>query len=332
MIRPRNRLVVALAYDRLCTFEFGITVEIFGLPRPELGPGWYRFGVASLERGPLRATGGVTVKADGGLALLRRAGTIVVPGWRDVDEVPPPALLAALRSAYARGARLLTICSGAFVLAAAGLLDGRRATTHWRYVDRLRDRHPAIRVEPDALFVDEGRVLTSAGSAAGIDLCLHLVTRDYGAKIANQVARRLIVSPQREGGQSQFIPAPVSAASADGLGRVLEWARRNLAEPIRVAGLARQAAMSPRTFARRFRDAAGTTPHRWLTHERVLAAQHLLETTDDTIDAVAGAVGLGSATLLRFHFRRVLRTTPTRDRRQFTQARGSRGHAFRRGR
>jgi AraC family transcriptional activator FtrA len=319
MARVDRRRVVALAYDRMATFEFGIVVEVFGLPRPEIKAPWYRFEVCALDRGPLRATGGVTIRAARGLRALSRAGTIVIPGWRDPDERPPEALLKALRAAHARGARLVTICSGVFVLAAAGLLDGRRATTHWRYVERLRALHPRVRVEPDVLYVDEGQVLTSAGSAAGIDLCLHVVRRDYGAEIANQVARRLVVSPQREGGQSQYVPTPVPPARTGGLGRALEWAQRRLGEDLSVARWARQAAMSPRTFARRFRDETGTTPHRWLLHQRVLAAQQRLETTSRSIDEVAEDVGLRTAATLRLHFRRALRTTPTAYRRRFSR-------------
>ena len=319
MARVDRRRVVALAYDRMAVFEFGIVVEVFGLPRPEVKVPWYRFEVCALDRGPLRATGGVTVRARAGLRALSRAGTIVIPGWRDPDERPPEGLLRALRAAHARGARLVTICSGVFVLAAAGLLDGRRATTHWRYVERLRALHPRVRVEPDVLYVDEGQVLTSAGSAAGIDLCLHVVRRDYGAEIANQVARRLVVSPQREGGQSQYVPAPAGPAIRGGLGRVLEWAQRRLGEDLSVARWARQAAMSPRTFARRFRDETGTTPHRWLSHQRVLAAQQRLETSAESIDEVADRVGLRTAATVRLHFRRALRTTPTDYRRRFSK-------------
>lgn len=255
MTALRNRRVAALVYDRLCTFEFGIAVEIFALPRPELSVDWYEFAVCSLDLGPLRATGGVRMEPTAGLGGLRRAGTIVIPGWRDPNERPPDALLNAVRAAHARGARLVTICSGVFVLAAAGLLDGKRATTHWRYVDRLRELCPRIRVEPDVLYVDEGTILTSAGSAAGIDLCLHIVRRDYGANIANQVARRLIMPPQREGGQSQYIPAPIQPEAHGGLAHVLEWAHRHLSERLSVERLAQRAAMSPRRsragFARR---------------------------------------------------------------------------------
>jgi len=316
---PDNRLVSALIYDRMATFEFGIVTEMFALPRPELNVPWYAFTVCALNRGPMRATGGVSVQARSGLGSLRSAGTIVIPGWRDPAERPPAALLAALRRAHARGARLLSICSGVFVLAAAGLLDGRRATTHWRYVERLRADYPQIRVEPDVLYVDEGAILTSAGSAAGIDLCLHLIRRDYGAEIANQVARRLVVSPHREGGQAQFIREPVPTSPEGGLAPVMEWAVKRLREPLTVAELARQARMSPRTFARRFVKESGATPHRWLTHQRLEAAQRRLETTRDGIDDVAAACGFDSAMTLRHHFRRAFRTTPTAYRRRFAR-------------
>jgi AraC family transcriptional activator FtrA len=242
----------------------------------------------------------------------------VISGWRDLDERPPEALLNAIRAAYARGARLVTICSGAFVLAAAGVLDGRRATTHWMFAETLQTRYPNIRVEPDVLFVDEGQILTSAGSAAGLDLCLHIVRCDYGAEIANQVARRLVVPPQREGGQSQYIPTSMRSNPANGLARVLEWAQRRLHEPLSVERLADRAAMSGRTFARRFREETGTTPHQWLTHQRLIAAQRRLETTQEPIDDVAEAVGLRTAATLRLHFRDMLGTTPTAYRRKFS--------------
>lgn len=317
-----QRRVAVLAYDGLCTFEFGIAVEVFGMPRPELGVPWYRFQVCALRRGPLRATGGITVRATAGLEALRRAGTIIIPGWQDIDSRPPESLLKALRAAHARGARLVSICSGAFLLAAAGLLDGRRATTHWRYVERLRARYPRVEIEPDVLYVHDANILTSAGSAAGIDLGLHIVRLDYGAEIANMVARRLVVSPQRDGGQSQYVAAPARTPSSGGLAPVLDWAHARLGEELSVARLARRSAMSPRTFARRFLEQTGTTPHRWLVHQRVLAAQQRLETTTDSIDEVASAVGLQTAATLRFHFRRILRTTPTAYRRRFFRADG----------
>jgi len=316
---PRRRVAV-LAYDRLCTFEFGIAVEIFGLPRPEITQPWYTFRVCSLDPGELRATGGVAVRADAGLNVLQRAGTIVIPGWRDADERPPERLLNALRAAHARGARIVTICSGVFIVAAAGLADGRRVTTHWRYIEKLKTRYPQLTVEADVLYVHDGQLLTSAGSAAGIDACLHLVRSDYGAEIAHQVARRLVMPPQRDGGQAQYIPAAVRTKTpACGLTPTLEWMQRRLADPLPVTSLAERAAMSPRTFARRFREATGTTPHRWLVHQRIIAAQRLLETTGDSIDGIAEAVGLQTAATLRHHFTRTLSTTPTAYRHRFSK-------------
>jgi AraC family transcriptional activator FtrA len=312
------RRVAALAYDGLCTFEFGIVVEVFGLPRPELDVEWYNFEVCSLERGPIRATGGIRVEARRGLRSLRQAGTIVIPGWRHADETPPAALVRALRSAHARGARLVSICSGVFVLAATGLLDGKRVTTHWRYVDRLTSRFPNLRVEPDVLYVDEGSILTSAGSAAGIDLCLHIVRRDYGAEIANQVSRRLVTPPHRDGGQAQYVQDPIRSQAAAGLAPVLQWAQSHLSKALQVEDLARKAAMSPRTFARRFGQQTGTTPHQWLMHQRLLAAQRRLENTSEAIDQIAEAVGLQTSAALRQHFSRALGTTPTAYRRRFS--------------
>ncbi|HMC58815.1 MAG TPA: transcriptional regulator FtrA [Candidatus Solibacter sp.] len=312
------RRVAVLAYNDLCTFEFGIVVEVFALRRPELNVEWYDLEVCSLERGPIRAMGGIRVEARRGLRGFQQAGTIVIPGWRNADEAPPEALVKALRAAHADGARLVSICSGVFVLAATGLLDGKRVTTHWRYVDRLTSRFPNVRVEPDVLYVDEGSILTSAGSAAGIDLCLHIVRRDYGAEIANQVARRLVMPPHRDGGQTQYVRDPVPSEAAGGLAPVLAWAQSHLGKPWRVDDLARKAAMSGRTFARQFRLQTGTTPHQWLIHQRLLAAQRRLEKTDEAIGQIAEAVGLETAATLRHHFSRVLGTTPTAYRRRFS--------------
>jgi AraC family transcriptional activator FtrA len=312
------RMVTALAYDRLAAFEFGIVVEVFGLPRPELGVDWYNFEVCALERGPIRALGCIRVEPRRGLRALKQAGTIVIPGWRHADERPPEPLLRALRAAHADGARLVSICSGVFVLAATGLLDGKRATTHWRYVERLTSLYPKIKVEPDVLYVDEGSILTSAGSAAGIDLCLHIVRRDYGAEIANQVARRLVMPPHREGGQAQYVQETIRGDAGGGLAPVLEWVQSHLSKALKVEDLARKAAMSPRTFARRFREQTGTTPHQWLMHQRLLAAQRRLEKTGEAIDRVAEAVGLQTAATLRQQFGRALGTTPTAYRRRFS--------------
>src|SRR5215467_416563 len=234
MALRHSRRVVAIAYEGLCTFEFGIAVEVFGLPRPELDVQWYRFRVCSFEPGPVRATGGFLLYAAAGPAALRWADTIIIPGWRGDDEQPPDALLRALRAAHRRGARLVSICSGAFVLAAAGLLDGKRATTHWRYVDQLKARFPNVQVEPDVLYVDEGSILTSAGSAAGLDLCLHLVRLDYGAEVANSVARRLVIPPHRDGGQAQYIPDSFHQGASGGLAALLQWAQAHLDKPLSI--------------------------------------------------------------------------------------------------
>lgn len=317
--RLNPKRVALVAYDGLATFEFGIAVEVFALRRPELRVPWYQFQVCAVESGPIRARGGIMIGATGGLAALRRAGTIVIPGWRSIDERPPEAYLKALIAAHRRGARILTICSGAFVLAAAGLLDGKRATTHWLYAGALASRYPRVTVEPDVLFVDEGQILTSAGSAAGIDLCLHIVRRDYGAEVANVVARRMVMAPQRDGGQAQYVPAVVPPTPDSNLAPLLEWIQRRLAQPLTVAQLAKRAAMSPRTFARRFRQTTGTTPYKWILHQRVMAAQQRLETSRESVDRVAEAVGLQTAATLRHHFSRVLRTSPTAYRRRFAR-------------
>jgi len=323
--RPhRAHRVVAVVYDRVALFELAIAVEVFGLPRPELKIPWYDFTVCSVDAGALRATGAIRVHARGGLRALASADTIIVPGWRDPAEVPPLRLIEALRRAHRRGARVVSICSGVFVLAAAGLLDGKRATTHWRYTEALRARHPAIRVEPDVLYVEEGRVFTSAGSAAGIDLCLHLVRLDHGAEIANQVARRLVVAPHREGGQAQFIARPLPVQPGRGLARATDWALAHLDRPIDVGDLARAATLSPRTLVRRFRSELGSTPHRWLVHQRVLAAQRRLESSGASVEEVAESVGFGTAQTLRLHFRRVLRTSPNAYRRRFAVGRKGR--------
>ncbi|MRV70751.1 transcriptional regulator FtrA [Duganella sp. FT92W] len=316
----KKHLVVALAYDRLCTFEFGCVVELFALERPELGVPWYDFEVVAVEPGPIRAAGGITVQAQYEPELLALADTIVIPGWRDADEAPPPALVNAIRAAYERGARLCSICSGVFVLAAAGVLDGKRATTHWRYTDRLAKRHPNIIVQPDDLYVDEGQVITSAGSAAGIDMLLHLVRRDYGARIGNLVAQRLVVAPHREGGQAQFLPRPMAHDEQGRLSRLMDWLRSNPALPHTVGSMAQRAAMSPRTLQRQFQEATGMGAVEWLIHERVALAKDLLETAEIPLVQVAERAGFGSEESLRHHFRRLAATSPGAYRRQFAGA------------
>lgn len=314
---PFNPLAVALVYDGLCAFEFACAAEVFGLPRPELGPGWYRFETCAPQRRAVRGQYGMRITADGGLDRLATAGTVIVPGWSGVDTPVPAAVVDALRTAHARGARLLSICSGAFVLAATGLLDGRRATTHWRYADALRQRYPSVRADPDVLYIDEGQLLTSAGSAAGLDLCLHLVRRDHGADVANQVARRLVIPPHRDGGQAQFVERPIQKRERDALSPLLDIIRRRLDRPFPIAELARMASMSERTLIRRFKDATGTTPADWLTTVRVDRARELLESSSHSIDAIAEQTGLGSAITLRHHFRRKLGISPTAYRNRF---------------
>jgi AraC family transcriptional activator FtrA len=313
-----NRLVVVLAYDGLCTFEFGVAVEIFGLARPEMGEDWYQFAVAAVDDGEMRAAGGIRFVTDGGLDIIEHAGTIIVPGWRGIHEPVPDALCMALRKAHQNGARVVSLCSGVFVLAAAGLLDGKQATTHWRYTDSLKATFKDIQVLPDVLYVDGGTVLTAAGSAAGIDLCLHLVRRDFGTKAANLVARRLVVVPHRDGGQAQFIdkavPMPYEKAR---LGPLLDAMQADLCQDYTVAQLATMAGMSSRTFLRRFEAATGTTPAKWLLLQRLSKAKDLLETSRLGIEAVAETSGLGSAANMRHHFRQQFSTTPAAYRARF---------------
>ena len=318
--RQSKHVVAVLAYDGLCTFEFGIVVELFGLPRPEF-PGWYEFVVCASEPGPLTAVGGVTVMPAAGLNALKRADTVIIPGWRSADERPPRELVDALIAAHRRGARLVSICGGVFVLAATGLLDDRRATMHWRDADTLRRQYPRIRVDPDVLYVDEGSVLTSAGSTAGIDLCLHIIRRDHGARVANLVARGLVTPPHREGGQAQFIPTPVGDEERPWLARLFEWAERRLHEKLTIDRLAREANMSTRTLARKFAQTAGTSPTDWLIGLRVARAKDLLETTAHPIERIAAECGFGSGATLRHHFRRRVHKSPAAYRAQLSACR-----------
>jgi AraC family transcriptional activator FtrA len=313
--------VVVLAYDGLCTFEFGVAVEVFGLPRPEMGDSWYRFAVAAVDEGELRATGGIRILADGDLRLLEHADLIVVPGWRGMDSPVPEALCNALRQASARGCQVMSICSGVFVLAASGLLDGRRATTHWRYIETLKTRFPAIDVVEDVLYQDEGDILTSAGSAAGIDLCLHVVRRDYGMEAANRVARRLVIPPHRDGSQTQQLSRPVAQLrESQRFGQLFDFLHQHLAQPHSVDSLSRRVGMSQRTFLRRFQDATGTTPTRWLLNERLLRAKDYLENSRLSIDSIAEQTGFGQAATLRHHFRQHFALSPAQYRKQFAHS------------
>ncbi|WP_197058902.1 transcriptional regulator FtrA [Enterobacter sp. Bisph1] len=308
---PARHRVVALAYDGLCTFEFGVAVEIFGLPRPELGDNWYTFAVAAVDEGELRATGGIRIMTEGGLELLAQADTIVVPGWRGANTTVPPALCAALHDAWQRGCRIISICSGVFVLAAAGLLNGRKATTHWRYTTMLREAYPAVVVLEDALYYDEGNVMTSAGSAAGIDLCLHVVREDFGIEVANNVARRLVVQPHRDGSQTQQLSRPVARTrESQRLGQLFDFLHLHLAEHHTVASLAQQTGMSPRTFLRRFEESTGTTPARWLLQARLRRAEELLIHSPMRIELIAAQSGFATAASLRHHFQQQRGVSP----------------------
>ena len=312
----RKHLVIALAYDQLCTFEFGCAVELFALQRPELGVPWYDFAVCAAEPGVLRAAGGISISAPYPLAQLALADTIVIPGWRDADAPPPEALLAQIRTAYLAGTRLCSICSGIFVLAAAGILDGKRATTHWRYAEKLAQRYPKISVEPDNLYIDCGQIITSAGSAAGLDMLLHLVRNDYGAKIGNLVAQRLVLAPHREGGQAQFIPRPMPDASGR-LSKLMDAIRAQPALAHSIDSMAKLANMSPRTLQRQFLECTGIGPIEWLIRERVAIVKDLLESPDIALAKVAEIAGFGSEESLRRHFRRLVATSPGAYRRRF---------------
>lgn len=307
-------LVCAIAYDGLCTFEFGIAVELFGLPRPELDH-WYRYATVTAETGPIRASGGITVAADDDLELLRHADLIIVPGWRGVDAPVPEALCAALQMARGRGARIASICSGVFVLAAAGLLDGKTATTHWRYTEALEQGFPDIRVNLDVLFVEDGGIYTSAGSAAGLDLGLHIIRQDFGAQIAANVARRLVLPAQRDGGQRQFVPRPEPQARiGTSLAMLQDRVRAALDESWPIGRMADCAGTSSRTLARRFHEETGSTPLNWLKAERVARAAELLENAGMPLSDIWAACGFGSAETFRREFRKMMGVPPIKYR------------------
>lgn len=318
---PDMTTVAFAVTDGMLHFELSVAYEVFGAaPAGVAGP-WY--DVAVCGPGAVRV-GRFRLDPDLGLDGLRSADTVVVPAWADVDEDPPADLVDAVRAAHEAGARVASLCTGAFVLAAAGLLDGRRATTHWAHTEVLAARYPRVEVDPDVLYVDNGSVLTSAGKAAALDLCLHLVRLDHGSSIANAVARRLVVPPHRDGGQAQFVTAPVPTAGNDTIAELFPWAIERLDHPLTVADLARQARMSSRNLGRHFRSATGTTPLQWLLIQRIRHAQDLLETTDDSVDSIAAATGMGTATTLRRHFNRTVGVPPDTYRRTFRSRSGHR--------
>ncbi len=315
----RHVVAVALTEDAP-VFELAVPCEVFGIDRSDLVDPWYELRLCAAEPGPVRLAGGLQVPAPHSLDDLVAADTVVVAACsRQVQLAPPPELLEAVRAAHEKGRRIVALCAGAYILAAAGLLDGRRATLHWMNGPDVAGRFPGVEFDTRALYIDDGDILTSAGTGATIDLCLHVVRSDHGAAVANEVARRMVVPPHREGGQTQYTtprsrPKP---ERVDSLAPVLEWARARLHEPLTVPRLARRAHLSERTFARRFHDRLGTTPLQWLLQERVRLAQELLETTDETIEAIAARTGFGTAANLRHHFRRTTSVSPRSYRQTF---------------
>lgn len=295
--------VAVVAFDRISPFHLSVPCLVFGQECYDPCAQAFDLRVCTAEPGRLRTTVGFTIEAEAGLEALAEAQTVIVPSWRDPHERPPQALLDALIAARARGAQLVGLCLGAFVLAEAGLLDGRRATTHWMWAEDFAGRFPAVRVEPDVLYIEDDGLLTSAGTVAGIDCCLHLVRQRLGAQTTNHLARRLVVAPHRQGGQAQFIEQPLPDSAQDGrLGELLVWLRQNLDQAHSLDSLAQRVLMSRRTFTRHFRQLTGTTVSQWLQAERLALAQRLLETTEHSVQAIAGLAGFGSAVSLRQQF------------------------------
>lgn len=324
-IRPKSRArhprhVCALLYDGLCTFEFAIAAEIFGLPRPDFGDDWYSFTTVSEDNGPVRANVGITIEPNAEWRAIESAGTILLPGWRTENEQPSEKVQDAILRAHELGARLISICSGSFLLAAMGLLDGRRATTHWLYADKMADRYAQVHVDPNVLFVDEGTILTSAGSAAGVDLLLHIIRKDFGAERANIVARRLVMPAHREGDQRQFVSAPVATSKTDRLRPILDKVRLHPCEDWTIDRLASEALMSRRTFIRRFREATGQAPAVFVTDVRLSIARDALEETSANIADIASSSGFGSVATMTHHFKKVLGSTPSAYRRRFRKS------------
>jgi transcriptional regulator GlxA family with amidase domain len=316
---PRDPATIAvLMFDGAPLFETSVPLSVFGVDRSESGAPAFTVLPVGAEGPRLRSTGGVELRPPYGLDDLARAGVVIVPSWRDPLEVPPVRIIDAIGSAHDDGAVLVSLCLGAFAVAPTGLLDGRRAATHWFHAPTLARRYPRITVDPSVLYIDEGDVLTSAGTSAGLDACLHLVRRTWGARAASAIARRMVVAPHRPGGQAQYVDRPVpDLPDGDDLAEAIAGVLADLTAPADVDALARHAHMSRRTFDRRFREITGTSPLQWLLHQRVLHAQRLLEDSDLTVDAVARAVGLANAVSLRPHFRRLVGTSPQRYRETF---------------
>ena len=308
--------VVIVIYEGLCTFEFGIAVEVFGLPRPEFGADWYRLNVCSVEGRPVRAVGGVEVRADAGLEILAEADLVIIPGWSDPRRLPPKQLTGAIVEAHTKGARIVGICGGVFVLAASGLLANKCATTHWRFLDQLIERFPNVQTCDATLYCDVDRVLTSAGSSAGIDLCLHIVRCDFGDQVAEQVAERLVFPRQRSGNQTQYVDTPRVPKRKDQ--QFLDFLDRialDIASNFTIAGAAKQLDISPRTFNRKIKELTGLSYGEWMSQKRMSRAKQLLTETDLPIAQIAEACGLNSASSLRRLFKRHQNCLPNHYRR-----------------
>jgi transcriptional regulator GlxA family with amidase domain len=326
MPTPRPHRVAVLVLHNVVPFDLAVPCQVFGYGRPDLGEIRYSLELCGAKKGVVQAATGFGIVVPHDLRRLRYAETIVVPGSRETTDPIPDEACAALRRAHARGVRIVSICTGAFVLAKAGLLDGKRATTHWQDARELAERYPQVTVDPNVLFLDEGQVLTSAGIAAGIDLCLHIVIADYGVAVANAVARRLVVPPHRSGGQAQFIETPVVAdPQGSSLERTREWIRRNIAQPLTIGAMADHARMSQRNFARRFVQESGVSPLQWLLGQRVFVARELLERSDLSIKQIAARTGYGTPMSLREQFKRHVGTTPVAYREAFRRP-GNTGH------
>lgn len=312
------KTVAVIVQDGFAPFEFGVACEAFGLDRTDDGIPNFDFRVVAPEPGPVMSKLGFSINVENDLSFAYEADLVVVsPVPREWWDRVDPRLIDVVRHADERGAWLLSVCSGSFILAAAGVLDGRRATTHWMYADTMARMYPSIDVDPDVLYVQDGRIITSAGTAAGLDACLHLLRQELGAEMTNIIARRMVVPPQRDGGQAQFIARPLPEVRSLSLAPVTDWMLENLRLDLSVDDLAAKALMSPRTFARRFKADHGTTPAAWLNRQRIIHAQRLLEKTDLGLDRIAWECGFGSAAVLRQNFSRTLGTTPTAYRSRF---------------
>ncbi|MDA8429239.1 MAG: helix-turn-helix domain-containing protein [Geobacteraceae bacterium] len=312
--------IAVIAFDRISMFHLAIPLEVFGEDRRDAGVPLIPVTVCACEKRSLTTSAGFVLGKLHGMRMVETAGIVIVPSWRDPHELPPEALLKALRKAYRRGALMVGLCLGSYVLAAAGLLDGRPATTHWKWADDLVRRYPEIQVKRDVLYVDDGDIITSAGVAAGIDCCLHLLRRMHGAEIASRVARRMVVPPHRQGGQAQYIEPLRESPLSDRFSEVVEWVQQHPEMTHTLDSLAAKAFMSRRTFTRRFRQVTGTTVGSWLLNQRLSLARRLLETSTASIDLVAQRAGFGSEVSLRKHFRKVLRTAPGRYRKEFRES------------